>query len=85
MFYEHHTYFVNEFNIFYYVAYFVGIFTHAVFVLHAGPVATTLSNRFSSQKVVFCGGIVLGVSAVLNGFAPNIYYLFFTHALLGGK
>ena len=51
----------------------------------SGPVATTLSNRFTPRNVVFCGGLVLGVSAILNGFAPNIYYLFLTHSVLSGK
>jgi MFS family permease len=49
-----------------------------------GPLASGLSNRFSERTVIMMSGLVLAVSMILTGLAPNIYYTFLSFGILGG-
>ncbi|XP_059138620.1 monocarboxylate transporter 12-like [Physella acuta] len=49
-----------------------------------GPVANAFCSRYSVRTGVLLGGCLMSLALLLNCFATNIYFLFFSHALLGG-
>ena len=44
-----------------------------------------LSDRFTCQKVVIAGGIVMCVGCIISAFATNLPYLYVTFSALAGK
>lgn len=49
-----------------------------------GPIAGAICNRYSVRTSVMIGGLFMAVGCILDGFATNFYFLFFSHALLLG-
>ncbi|CAH1786785.1 unnamed protein product [Owenia fusiformis] len=49
-----------------------------------GFIGTTLSNRFTSRKVVMAGGLFLIIGCLLSAFPPNLPYLYFSYSLIAG-
>ncbi|MBI3327964.1 MAG: MFS transporter [Nitrospinae bacterium] len=43
-----------------------------------------LSDRIGTRRVVFCGGITLGLGMVLSSLTREIWHLYLTFGLLGG-
>ncbi|XP_052230056.1 monocarboxylate transporter 13-like isoform X1 [Dreissena polymorpha] len=54
------------------------------FLLMMGPVASALCHRFSCRTVVFFGSIVAFLGMFVSAFAPNIEFLYFSYAVVGG-
>uniref|UniRef100_A0A2C9JP49 Major facilitator superfamily (MFS) profile domain-containing protein n=1 Tax=Biomphalaria glabrata TaxID=6526 RepID=A0A2C9JP49_BIOGL len=52
--------------------------------LTLGPLANAFSARYSVRASVMVGGVLASLGLILNSFATNIYFLFFTHAIIGG-
>ncbi|CAL1543934.1 unnamed protein product [Lymnaea stagnalis] len=52
--------------------------------LFLGPAASAVCNLYSVRTSVMCGGLLMTVGCILNGFAPNFYFLFFSHAFVSG-
>lgn len=50
-----------------------------------GPMISALCNRYSYRTVIMCSGIVLGFSAMISAFAPNLYFLFLSYGVIGGN
>ncbi|XP_012944929.1 monocarboxylate transporter 12 [Aplysia californica] len=49
-----------------------------------GPTAAAICNRFSVRTCVMGGTVVFALSLIMDGLAPNIYFLFFSHAAVQG-
>ncbi|CAG5126709.1 unnamed protein product [Candidula unifasciata] len=49
-----------------------------------GPIAGAICNRHSVRTSVMIGGLLMATGCILNGFASNFYFLFFSHSLLVG-
>lgn len=52
--------------------------------LFLGPAASAVCNLYSVRTSVIIGGLLMTVGCILNGFAPNLYFLFFSHAFVSG-
>ncbi|XP_005099533.1 monocarboxylate transporter 12-like [Aplysia californica] len=49
-----------------------------------GPVASTLCGRFSARATVMVGGIQITLACLLTAYAPDFWFLFFSHTALQG-
>ncbi|XP_059162386.1 monocarboxylate transporter 12-B-like [Physella acuta] len=49
-----------------------------------GPLCGAFVNRYSVRTALILAILLSSTSYILNGFAPNVYFLFFSSALLGG-
>ncbi|BFZ00748.1 hypothetical protein BsWGS_03787 [Bradybaena similaris] len=52
--------------------------------LFMGPPVAAVVNRYSVRTASFIGALLSFAGMLLNSFAPNIYFLFLSHTLLGG-
>ncbi|KAJ8300055.1 hypothetical protein KUTeg_021574, partial [Tegillarca granosa] len=50
----------------------------------SGPIASSLSNRFSVRSVCIFGGILSAVGILISGFIPDLEFLYFSFGLLNG-
>lgn len=49
-----------------------------------GPIASAICNRYSVRSSVMIAGLMMSAGCILNGYATNFYFLFFSHSLLLG-
>lgn len=49
-----------------------------------GPISSAISNRLSVRTCTFMGSSLLSLALFLNGFAPDFFFLFFSHGILQG-
>jgi len=54
-------------------------------LVHAGPVASVLVNRFGCRIVSIVGSIIAGVFFAISQFSPSIDVLIFTYGVMGGQ
>ncbi|CAL1543529.1 unnamed protein product, partial [Lymnaea stagnalis] len=52
--------------------------------LFLGPVASAVCSRFSVRSAVIIGSLLMTVAQILNAYAPDFYFLFFSHSALQG-
>ena len=50
----------------------------------SGPLMAYIINRYSVRTCFMFGTVLSSLGCILNGFAPNIYFMFFSHVLLQG-
>ncbi|XP_006814433.1 monocarboxylate transporter 9-like, partial [Saccoglossus kowalevskii] len=48
----------------------------------SGPLGTYIANKFGIRPTVIIGGAVSTAGFLLSSFAPNVYYLYFTHGIV---
>ncbi|XP_055869112.1 monocarboxylate transporter 2-like [Biomphalaria glabrata] len=52
--------------------------------LFMGPLCGAVINRYSVRTALIIATILTSVGFILNGIAPNVYFLFFSQTLIGG-
>lgn len=55
------------------------------FIYFLGPICSLCVSSFGARPVTIFSGFMVAGGLMLSGFAPNIYFLFFSYGIVVGK